>query len=57
MSTPRLTVKADRNEAYRKGICVDCGTNPHSPARPRCDECHQIWRTSDTAPTLVRRAA
>lgn len=57
MSTPRLTVKADRNEAYRKGICVDCGTNPHSPARPRCDECHQIWRTSDIAPALVRRAA
>lgn len=57
MSTPLLTDKAERNDAYRKGLCVDCGTEPHSAARPRCNNCHQIWRTSDIAPALVRRAA
>lgn len=57
MSRPRLTDKADRNAAYCKGLCADCGDAPHSPGRPRCEDCHQIWRTSDAAPAVVRRAA
>lgn len=24
------------------GLCRDCGANPHSPGRTRCDECHRI---------------
>ena len=34
-------VRAERNERYRKGICVDCGERKHSPGRPRCDWCHE----------------
>ena len=34
------------NAAYLNGMCRDCGANPHSPGRPRCDTCHQIWLTS-----------
>lgn len=32
---------AEQNERYRQGICVDCGQQPHSPGRPRCNDCHQ----------------
>jgi tRNA(Ile2) C34 agmatinyltransferase TiaS len=27
---------------YRAGLCIDCGTRPHSAGRPRCKECHRI---------------
>lgn len=29
-------------DAYRNGMCRDCGVKPHSAGRPRCDECHRI---------------
>ncbi len=39
-----------RNAAYRAGICIGCSdpsrigcTEPHSPGRTRCEECHRIW--------------
>lgn len=32
--------KAERNAAYRAGLCVDCLTAPHSSGRPRCETCH-----------------
>lgn len=28
--------------AYRSGLCRDCGVEPHSAGRPRCDQCHRI---------------
>jgi hypothetical protein len=31
------------NTAYSKGLCRDGCGRPHSPARPRCNECHRIW--------------
>ena len=31
------------NAAYLNSMCRDCGKQPHSAARPRCDECHRIW--------------
>ena len=48
-STNGHTEQADRaaaNAAYIAGLCRDCGVNPHSAGRPRCDSCHQIWLTS-----------
>ena len=30
------------NAAYRQGLCRDCGNQPPSAGRPRCDECHHI---------------
>jgi Protein of unknown function (DUF3631) len=36
--TPR-----DGNAAHRNGACDDCKTEPHSPGRPRCDDCHRIY--------------
>ena len=32
--------------AYLNGQCRDCGVNPHSPGRPRCDSCHRAWQTT-----------
>lgn len=29
-------------EAYRNGLCRDCGKAPYSPGRPRCEQCHRI---------------
>jgi hypothetical protein len=29
-----------RTTAYINGRCTDCLTEPHSPGRPRCGECH-----------------
>jgi Protein of unknown function (DUF3631) len=28
--------------SYLNGLCRDCGVNPHSAGRPRCDDCHRI---------------
>jgi 5S rRNA maturation endonuclease (ribonuclease M5) len=33
------------NAAYRNGQCRDCGVNPHSAGRTRCDQCHRIQQT------------
>lgn len=42
-----------RNAAYRAGLCIGCTdplrigcTEPHSPGRPRCEQCHHIWSTT-----------
>jgi hypothetical protein len=32
-----------RHSAYRRGICIDCLTRPHSAGRPRCNECHAVY--------------
>lgn len=39
-----------RNNAYITGRCIGCAdpvrigcTEPHSPGRPRCEQCHRIW--------------
>jgi hypothetical protein len=29
-----------RHALYRHGLCIVCGTRPHSPGRPRCEACH-----------------
>ena len=34
------------NAAYIAGLCRDCGVNPASPGRTRCEECHRAWQTS-----------
>ncbi|MGO9251638.1 MAG: phage/plasmid primase, P4 family [Mycobacterium sp.] len=34
------------NAAYINGMCRDCGVNPYSAGRPRCDPCHEAWLTS-----------
>jgi hypothetical protein len=26
---------------YIHGLCITCGTRPHSPGRPRCEQCHR----------------
>jgi len=36
----------DANGAYLNGLCRNCGVNPHSPGRTRCEECHKDWQTS-----------
>lgn len=41
-SKPKPASDAE-NAAYIQGKCRDCGTNPHSPGRPRCDDCHGLW--------------
>jgi 5S rRNA maturation endonuclease (ribonuclease M5) len=33
----------EANAAYCAGLCRDCSAKPHSPGRPRCEECHRIW--------------
>ncbi len=33
------------NAAYRAGLCIQCGSQPHSPGRPRCEPCHRVWLT------------
>jgi hypothetical protein len=33
------------NGAYLQGLCRDCGVNPYSAGRPRCNECHHIYLT------------
>lgn len=38
-------IREARNAAYRAGLCVQCGTNPHSPGRRRCERCQHVWRT------------
>jgi hypothetical protein len=42
------TPTADKpsSAAYLNGMCRDCGVNPHSAGRPRCDTCHRIWQTT-----------
>lgn len=35
----------DRHARYRRGDCTDCGVEPHSPGRPRCYNCHQLYVT------------
>jgi hypothetical protein len=30
----------EANDAYRKGLCIDCRSKPHSAGRPRCYSCH-----------------
>jgi tRNA(Ile2) C34 agmatinyltransferase TiaS len=38
---PHRQVKDDR---YRAGLCVDCGTRPYSAGRPRCEACHKTYQ-------------
>jgi len=48
-----MTVKPaspESNAAYIAGRCIDCLTAPHSPGRPRCEQCHQIWSDAVTVP-------
>lgn len=42
-----MTRTAESSAAYRAGLCVDCLTEPHSPGRPRCDECHKTYRRGE----------
>jgi len=37
---------AGANDSYTAGLCRDCGVNPHSPGRTRCEECHRDRLTS-----------
>ena len=37
-----------RADLYRIGICLDCRTEPHSPGRPRCDACHELYQAALT---------
>lgn len=36
-------VPADADEAYRRGLCVDCKSAWHGPGQPRCDNCHGVY--------------
>lgn len=36
-----MTGRETRYQRYRAGLCVDCGQQPHSAGRPRCNTCHQ----------------
>lgn len=40
---------AEQNAAYRAGLCIDCGTRPHSAGRPRCDQCHRAHENTMAA--------
>jgi hypothetical protein len=40
VNTPPPTATDAGNGAYRDGGCIDCLTEPHSPGRPRCEQCH-----------------
>jgi hypothetical protein len=44
-ATPTRATDA-RTTAYINGRCIDCCTEPHSPGRPRCDNCHSAWLTA-----------
>lgn len=33
-----------RRQRYIQGICITCGAKPHSPGRPRCNDCHAIYQ-------------
>jgi hypothetical protein len=35
-----------RAAAYRAGLCIGCGSAPHSPGRIRCDTCYRAWQTT-----------
>lgn len=41
-STNGHAEQADRNAAYRAGMCRDCREKPHAAGMPRCNECHAI---------------
>lgn len=47
-------IPADADEAYRRGLCVDCKSAWHGPGQPRCDTCHGVYvrrgRTTVSAP-------
>jgi len=30
-----------RKSLYIYGLCIGCGIRPHSPGRPRCEQCHR----------------
>lgn len=34
------------NAAYIRGLCVDCLVKPHSAGRPRCEDCHEVYRAA-----------
>ncbi|MGB8402624.1 MAG: hypothetical protein WCE30_00960 [Mycobacterium sp.] len=34
-------IPADVDEAYRRGICVDCKTAWYAPGQPPCTTCHE----------------
>ena len=38
----RMTSTAG-NAAYVRRLCKDCHERPHSPGRPRCEECHAAY--------------
>jgi predicted transcriptional regulator len=59
LTTPNLIEESEREESEREqssypdtdisgtvstnGQCRDCGTEPRSPGRPRCNQCHRAW--------------
>lgn len=47
--------KAARNQAYRRGLCVDCQQVAHSAGRPRCELCH--WQHTGAPLTRKHRRA
>jgi len=47
----------DRHDAYRRGLCVDCFTAPHSAGRPRCDTCHNIHASGGSSRTPSKAPA
>lgn len=53
MILPRRPVDHD---AHRQGRCVDCGAQPHSAGRPRCEGCHAAAEAAlpSMAPQLAR---
>lgn len=42
-AAPGAGVPADRHEAYRRGLCIDCFTAWQSAGRPRCSDCHDNY--------------
>lgn len=44
----------ERNDRYRRGVCIDCGDEPHSAGRPRCDNCHREHIAGNFEPGLTR---
>lgn len=45
-----MTDVETRHARYRQGICVECGVQPHSAGRPRCNDCH-VAHASGEEPT------
>lgn len=56
--TPVVPSTPEQNDRYRRGVCSACGEKPPSAGRPRCEECHQEYRRSNSfEPQLTRQPA